>query len=214
MMLKQMMGKALTQPVWLLCMKYQMNWSTVLFEHLLDLSVWGWYIDDIFSLTPVNSFSIFQKHQRKSLLWSLTMLRGRPFSQYQYSKNRPASSSQWGLVSKGWGKCQRISSQWLSRYSLCHYPSARVQWNPSWCCLPDYLGSVRGARGQEDGWYRICFAGSQYIQGYMKFLGSSTYSASNSSHGEPQHMTFLPCGGPRNLIPARKGLLVLPLLRE
>ena len=70
-----------------------------------------------------------------------------------------------------------------------------------------------GARGQEDGWYSICFAGSQYIQGYMKFLGSSTYSASNSSHGE-QHMTYLPCGGPGNLIPVRKGLLVLPLLRE
>ena len=93
MMLKHMMGKALTQPVWLLCMKYQMDWSTVLFEHSLDLSFWGWYVDDIFSLTPVNSFSIFQKHQRKSLLWSLTMLRGRPFSQYQYSKNWPASSS-------------------------------------------------------------------------------------------------------------------------
>ena len=44
-------------------------------------------------------------------------------------------------------------------------------------------------------------------------LGSSTYSASISSHGE-QYMTFLPCSGPGNLIPVRKGLLVLPLLRE
>ena len=43
----------------------------------------------------------------------------------------------------------------------------------------------------------------------MKFLGSSTYSASNSSHGE-QHMTFLPHNGPGNLMPVRKGFLVLP----
>ena len=79
-----------------------------------------------------------------SLLWTLTMLRGRPFSQYQYSKNKPASSF---TVRSSWQGMRWISSQWLSRYSLCHYPSARVQWNPLWCCLPDYLGPVRGARG-------------------------------------------------------------------
>ena len=65
----------------------------VLFERSLAPSVCGWKAIDIFTSIPIRSVNAFQKFDKKSLSLSQTILRGKPFSQYQLSKKMTASSS-------------------------------------------------------------------------------------------------------------------------
>ena len=65
----------------------------VLFECSLDPSVSGWYDGDSFSFTPVRSCKADQNVEMKSLSQLEMSSSGRPFSQYQLSKNITASSS-------------------------------------------------------------------------------------------------------------------------
>ena len=81
-------GRTQTQPFWLHWTWKWIDWLIILFVCSLVPSVWGWYTDDIFSLTPVNFASTFHKHDMKGLSLSETQLSSKPFSQYQLLKTR------------------------------------------------------------------------------------------------------------------------------
>ena len=70
-----------------------MHWLMVLLERSLDLSVSGWYVDESLSLTPVSLCKARQNLDMKSLSRSEMISFGKPFSQYQWSKNNKARSS-------------------------------------------------------------------------------------------------------------------------
>ena len=92
MMWKRIRGKALTHPFWFRSTWNLRHWLTVLLVRSLTPLDWGWKLEEALHVIPVSMLRCFQKADMKSLSRSETMSKGKPFSQYQLSKNRTASS--------------------------------------------------------------------------------------------------------------------------
>ena len=86
---------------------------------------WGWKLVEALHFIPEIIVKCFQKADMNSLSRSEIMSKGRPFSQYQWSKNKTASSFAVSLVDVGMIRTSDPRRSVMVRIQSCPWSKGR-----------------------------------------------------------------------------------------